>query len=107
MEKQRLNPTLHYVLSILGFLCCCFAGLGFIPAGIAFFMANSKIKQAQLNPENYDNVKAMQTAKTVALVVLIINLLYLAVTIYRIATIGWDEIQLQQQEILEQWGIEQ
>ena len=49
----------------------------------------------------------MQTAKTVALVVLIINLLYLAVTIYRIATIGWDEIQLQQQEILEQWGIEQ
>ncbi|MCF8714591.1 hypothetical protein JM658_07070 [Joostella atrarenae] len=107
MERQKLNPTITYVLSILGFLCCCFVGIGFIPAGIAYFIANKKIKEAELNPEEYDNVAGMRTAKTVALVVLIINLLYLAYSIYQISTVGWEEIQLQQQEIIEQWGIEQ
>ncbi|MGB0981000.1 MAG: CCC motif membrane protein [Winogradskyella sp.] len=94
MEKQRLNPAIVYVLAILGLLCCCFGGLGFILAGIAFFIAQSKIKKAQAEPEAYDQstVKGMNTAKIIALVILVINLLYLVMTIYRIATVGWDEI---------------
>lgn len=107
MEKQKLNPTIQYVLSILGFLCCCVAGAGFIPAGIAYYLANQKLKEAAADPENYDGVQAMKTAKTVALVVLILNLLYLAYTIYTISTVGWDQIQEQQLQIMEQWGIEQ
>jgi TRAP-type C4-dicarboxylate transport system permease small subunit len=107
MEKQKLNPTIQYVLSILGFLCCCVAGAGFIPAGIAYYLANQKLKEAATNPELYDGVQAMKTAKTVALVVLILNILYLAYTIYTISTVGWDQIQEQQLQIMEQWGIEQ
>ena len=40
MEQQKLpNVTLALVLSILGFLCCCFAGLpGIILGGIALFL---------------------------------------------------------------------
>jgi len=107
MEKQKLNTTGPYILAILGFLCCCFGGLGIIPAAIAYFMANSKHKLAQANPENYENPNAMKTAKTIALVVMIINALYLLVTIYRIATVGWDEMMMQSNDMMEQWGIEQ
>lgn len=105
MEQQKLNPTIVYVLAILGLLCCCFGGLGFILAGIAFFIALSKLKEAKLNPENYEpaSVKAMNTAKIVALVILIINILYLARAIYTISTVGWDEMMQQSQEMMEQW----
>jgi energy-converting hydrogenase Eha subunit G len=103
MEKQQLNPTLTYVLSVLGFLCCCFAGLGFIPAGIAFFIANSKLNEAKANPENYDGIKGMNTAKIVAIIVFAINILYLARTIYMISTIGWDEFNEEFMRAMEQY----
>ncbi len=105
MEQQKLNPTLVYVLAIIGLLCCCFGGLGFILAGIALIIAFSKLKDAKLNPENYDagSIKAMDTAKIVALVILIINVLYFIYTIYQISTIGWDEMMRKSQEIMEQY----
>lgn len=107
MEKQKLNPTIVYVLAILGLLCCCFGGLGFIPAGIAFFIAYNKLKEVQANPENFDNPSAMKTAKTIALIILVINVLYLVMTIYRISTIGWDEMMEQSRQMMEQYGVEQ
>ncbi|OUR99025.1 hypothetical protein A9Q86_13230 [Flavobacteriales bacterium 33_180_T64] len=94
MEQQKLNPAIVYVLAVVGFLCCCIGGIGFIFAGIAYFIAQSKLKQAAASPQDYDqsSVKAMNTAKIVAMVVLIINVLYLLLTVYRIYTIGWDEL---------------
>ncbi|MEP3836145.1 MAG: CCC motif membrane protein [Algibacter sp.] len=105
MEQQKLNPTLVYVLAILGLLCCCMGGFGFILAGISFFIAAGKLKEAKLNPENFDpaSVKAMDTAKTVALVILVINILYLFYTAYQISTIGWDEMLRQSQEMMDQY----
>ncbi|MDD7887007.1 CCC motif membrane protein [Flavivirga sp. 57AJ16] len=105
MEQQKLNPVIVYILAILGFLCCCIGGLGFILAGIALIIATSKLKAAKLNPENYDpnSIKAMNTAKIVALVILIINLLYFIYTIYTIYAIGWDELMQRSQEMMEQW----
>ncbi|MFC5195836.1 CCC motif membrane protein [Bizionia hallyeonensis] len=106
MEKQRLNPTLVYVLAILGLLCCCVAGFGFILAGIAFFIAHSQIQKAQLNPDDYDlkSVNAMNTAKTVALVILIINILYLLWSIYQIISMGgWDAYMEQFDDAMKQF----
>jgi hypothetical protein len=105
METQKLNPTIVYILAILGLLCCCFGGLGFILAGIAFVIANSKLNAVKANPENYDtaSVKSMNTAKIVALVILIINILYLAKAIYTISTVGLDEIMEQSRQMMEQW----
>ncbi|MCK7590450.1 hypothetical protein M0G43_07700 [Subsaxibacter sp. CAU 1640] len=103
MEKQKLNSTIVYVLSVLGFLCCCVMGIGVVPSGIAYFMANSKLKEASLAPENYDNIDGMKTAKTIALIVLIINALYLVYSIYRISTVGWDEIMEQSRQMQEEW----
>lgn len=105
MEQQKLNPTIVYVLAILGLLCCCFAGLGFILAGIALLIATSKLKTAKLNPENFDpsSVKAMSTAKIVALVIFVINILYFVYYIYLISTIGWDQLIEQSQQMMEQY----
>ncbi len=103
MERIKLNTTVIYILSILGFLCCCVGGIGIVPSGIAFFMANSKLKEASMAPDNYDNYNGMKTAKTIALIVLIINALYLAATIYRISTIGWDGIMEQSRQMQEEW----
>lgn len=104
MEQQKLNPAIVYVLAIIGLLCCCFGGLGVLLAAPAFFIAQSGLKKASLNPDDYDqsSIKAMNTAKIVALVILVINALYLLATIYRIYTIGWDELILQSQEMMEQ-----
>lgn len=101
--KKSLNTTLIYILSILGLLCCCFGGLGFLLSGPAYLMANKKLKDAQLNPEDYEgNINAMETAKTVALVVLIINVLYLLYTIYSIATGDFSEVQEEWRKMMEE-----
>ena len=101
--KKSLNTTLIYILSILGLLCCCFGGLGFLLSGPAYLMANKKLKDAQLNPDDYEgNINAMETAKTVALVVLIINALYLLYTIYSIATGDFSEVQEEWRKMMEE-----
>jgi len=102
METQKLNPTIVYVLAILGFLCCCFGGIGLIFAGIAFYIAHSKLKEAYENPENYENIEGMKTAKIVALVVLIINILYFSRVIYVMSTVGWEEMMEPIREAMEQ-----
>ena len=89
--KKQLNTTTIYVLSIISFLCCCFAGLGTFLALPAFIMANNKVKDATLNPDDYEgDFNAMNTAKIVALVALIINGLYLLYNIYFFTTTDWD-----------------
>lgn len=89
---KKLNTTLIYVLSSVSLLCCCFAGLGVLLALPSFLIANKKLKEATEYPEEYDaqEVKAMTTAKTFALVALCINGLYFVYSIYSIATTDWD-----------------
>ena len=94
--KKQLNTTLTYVLSIIGLLCCCFGGLGFLLSGPAFLIARNKIKDATQNPDEFDgNFKAMNTAKIVALIILIINLLYLTYNVYVYSSGGFDDVFIQ------------
>lgn len=105
MEKQNLNTTLVYVLSVVGFLCCCVGGLGFIPSGAAYFISNKKLKEAYEDHERFDNIEGMKTAKTVALVVLIINVLYFFWSIYRFYEMGGTEGFMEQyNEIMEEFN---
>lgn len=69
---QKLNTTAVYILSVLGFICCC-VGLGWIPALIALILANKGLKKYNENPEIYENGKAMKSARTVAIIALAIS----------------------------------
>ena len=101
--KKQLNITLTYVLSIIGLLCCCFGGLGFLLSGPAFLIARNKIKDATQNPDEFDgNFKAMNTAKIVALIILIINLLYLTYNVYVYSSGGFDDVFIQFQEAMKE-----
>ncbi|MBP1841111.1 CCC motif membrane protein [Formosa algae] len=106
MERTYLKTTPIYILSALGLLCCCIAGIGVIPSGIAFYMANNSLKDVELNPENYENIEGMNTAKTIAMVMLIINGLYLVYSIYSIATADWDVAIEQFQKGMREGGYE-
>lgn len=99
--KKQLNPTLVYVLSILGFLCCCFGGA--ILSVPAYFIAANKVKDAQLNPDDYEgDLQAMKTAKIVAMISAIISVLVLIRVIYVLATGDWEELQREIQKAIEE-----
>lgn len=102
MEKQRLNPALVYVLSIIGLLCCCLGGIGVFLAGPAYLVANNNLKKVSENPDDYDqsSVAAMKTAKTVALVITIICALTLLYNIYDLSTGGWERRQQMMEEFM-------
>lgn len=101
--KKQLNTTLTYVLSIIGLLCCCFGGLGFLLSGPAFLIARNKIIDATQNPDEFDgNFKAMNTAKIIALIILIINLLYLAYNVYLYSSGEFDDVFIQFQEAMKE-----
>jgi uncharacterized membrane protein len=79
---QKLNTTLVYILSVVGLLCCCVYGLGTVAAIIAIVVASKELKKYNANPEQFVNGPAMKTAKTVAIVSLIVSLIGLALVIY-------------------------
>ena len=110
MEQQKLpNVTIVIVLAIIGFVCCCFAGLpGVLFGGIALFLALKDEKLYKQNPENYSNYSTLKTAKTISIVVLALGVLYLLWSIYSIMSMGgWDAYMEQSREMMEQWGIEE
>ena len=102
---KKLNTTLIYVLSSLSLLCCCFFGLGVLIALPSFLIANKKLKEAEQYSEEYeaDDIKAMQTAKTFAMVALAINGLYFVYSIYSIATTDWDTFMQEFNQKMEQY----
>ena len=102
METEKLQyASLIYILAILGLPLCCCAGFGILPAAIAFFIARSELKKYAENPDAYDNQDSIYTGKIIALVVSIINVLYLSYTIYQINNIGWDVLMEQSRQIME------
>lgn len=104
MTKIKHNPS--YILSVVGFICCCFSGVGVIPAGIAFYLANKGVKEYEANPEAYSNGPAMKTAKTVSLVVTVIAGLMALYSIYNFVSTTPEERAQQQREMLEQFGMD-
>ena len=87
MIKKSLNPTLIYILSVVGLLCCCFGGVGILFSLPAFIIANRKEKDAIDFPDEYEGeIRAMNTAKIVALIVLVLNALMVIRVIYLIST---------------------
>jgi len=106
MEKQKLpNATLVLIFGIISIItCCCYGVIGLIFGIIAVVLANKAIKLYKENPENYDGYSNVNTGKILAIIGIVLNVIYLGVTIYFYATLGSEGMQEWQQEILEQYG---
>ena len=102
---KKINTTLIYVLSSLSLLCCCFAGLGILVALPSFLIANKKMKEVELEPENFEpeEIKQLNNAKTFALIALVINGLYFVYNLYYLATTDWDVFMEEFQEKMQQY----
>lgn len=110
MEQQKLpNVTIVIVLSILGFVCCCIAGIpGILFGGIGLILALKDQKKYEENPEGYSNFSQLKTAKILAIVALVLGVLYFSYAIFSISQMGgWEAYMEKTQELMEQWGIEE
>ena len=106
MEQEKLpNGVASILLSILGILCCCILGSGILAAGIGFYLANKSEKLYQSNPEGYSNYGQIKTAKIIAIVAIVLNILMIIRFVYVLSTVGWDEMMEQSREIQRQWGL--
>ncbi len=101
MEQQKLpNVTLAIILSIASFICCCFsAGIGgVLLSGIALFLTKKDEKLYQQNPQEYSNYGSLKTAKTVAIIGLVLGILTLIWIVYSIMQMGGIDAYMEQQK---------
>ncbi len=110
MEQRNLpNVTLAIVLSIIGYVCCCFYGLPAIILGvIAYILLRQDYKKYLEQPELYSNYNQWKTARILAIVAIVIGVLFLMFIAVRIYQMGGIEAAMEQsREMMEQWGIEE
>lgn len=109
MEQQKLpNANIALILGIISFIaCCCSTGIGgLIFSGIALYLVNKDTKLYAENPEQYSNFSQLKTAKTIAIIGLVLAALTLIWGIYQIMAVGGiDAYMEQQKEIMEQMGL--
>lgn len=91
-EKKSLNGGLIYVLSITSIILFCFGGVSIIFAIIALVMANKAQKYYSLNPDLYTekSFKKVKKGKIIAIIGIVLNVIIIGITIWTLATIGWD-----------------
>ena len=104
MHQDKLQyEVLIYILALMGLPMCCCMGLGVLPATTAFFIANTELKKCYEREEPYTNQDSVYTGKIIALVIIIINIMYIGYSIYQIQTIGWDNVMEQSRQKMEQY----
>ncbi|MFD2727690.1 CCC motif membrane protein [Hyunsoonleella rubra] len=109
MEQQKLpNANIALILGIISFIaCCCSTGIGgLIFSGIALYLVNKDTKLYAENPEQYSNFSQLKTAKTIAIIGLVLAALTLIWGIYQIMAVGGIDAYMEQnKEIFEQMGL--
>lgn len=99
--KQKMNTTAIVVLAIIGILLswCC-SPIGIILAIIAVVMVTNKLNAYKRNPAGFYGAENLNVAKIISYISLGINILFLCWTIYSLATMDWEVIMRQYQDIL-------
>ncbi|MFK7814547.1 MAG: CCC motif membrane protein [Maribacter sp.] len=102
MEQQKLpNVTIILVLGIASIiLCWCYGVLGLILSIVALILAASSKKVYLQSPENYIDYGSLKTAKIIAIIGLILNILLVLFFAWAISAIGWDVIQSGDEELI-------
>ncbi len=91
MEKKKLpNGKLIYVLAMLSCVLFFFGGITIVFAGISYLLARKSEKIYEQNPSAYSNIKKIKKGKIIAIIGLILNVIIVGITIWTLATIGWE-----------------
>lgn len=106
MEKQQLpNATLILIFGILSIVtCCCYGVIGLILGIIALIMANKATAIYAANPELYDGFQNVKIGKTLAIIGIVLNAIYLIYVVWLFTTIGYGGIQEMQEEWMRNIG---
>ena len=102
MHGNKLpHSRLIYILALLSCFLFCFGGLSIILAIIAFSLAKKSEQIYKQNLEAYSNIKTIQKGKVMAIVGIVLNIIVIGITIWTLATIGWDAWS---EEFLRRWN---
>ena len=103
MEKKLPSPVLIIVLGVIGILCCCFAGIGIIPAAIALNLSRKAEVIMAEQPELYiDKQSTIRAGKIIAIAAIALNLYILVKIAFDIYSMGWDAYWMQLEEVIEE-----
>lgn len=102
MEQQKLpNVTVILVLGIASIiLCWCYGVLGLILSIVALILAGNSKKVYLQSPESYTDYGSLKTAKVVAIIGLILNVIFVLIIVAMISAVGWDVIQSGDEELI-------
>ena len=91
MKKKKLpNSRSIYILGVLSCLLFYLGGMPIIFAFTSLLLAKKSEKIYKERPDEYDNINRIRKGKTIAIIGLVLNLIIVGITIWTLATIGWD-----------------
>lgn len=88
--KNLPNSKLIYGLALFSFFIFCFAGIGIVPATIAFVLAIKSERIYAIDPNGFANYSAIKKGKVMAIIGIVLNLIIVGIAIWTLSTIGWD-----------------
>lgn len=108
LQNQKLpNAMAVLILGILSILTCCCYGLGLVLAIIAFVLYKKDMVLYNANPQGYSNYSNLNIGRILAIIGIVLNVAYLIMLVWMIATFGWEGMQdqeLMQQRMREMMG---
>jgi len=95
MEKQTLpNSTLILIFGIVSIVtCCCYGVLGLIFGIIALVLAKNATALYLENPELYSGYNNVKAGKTLSIIGIVLNGIYLLFVLYLYIFVGMDAYQ--------------
>lgn len=95
LTNQKLpNATAVLILGILSILtCCCYGILGLILGIIALVLAKKDMALYNISPQSYINYSNLNIGRILSIIGIVLNILYLLMTIWMIATFGLEGMQ--------------
>ena len=108
LTNQKLpNAMAVLILGILSILTCCCYGLGLVLAIVALVLYKKDMVLYNANPQGYSNYSNLNIGRILAIIGIVLNVIYLIMLVWMIATFGWEGMQdqeLMQQRMREMMG---
>ena len=93
--SQKLpNATAVLILGILSIItCCCYGVLGLILGIVALFLAKKDLALYAISPQAYTNYSNLNIGRILAIIGIVLNVVYLILTVWMIMTFGFEGMQ--------------